>query len=350
MDQNQYASGSFRPSAAANMHPPVSLLCGASAGGIDRGLLAKARASSVGATGREDKRTESTKRIPQRYYEYQIVPVIVFVLTLFLWVHLSYAWGFGCTLLFGLVLCLFNLKIVVVHLHGSHPRVLHVSTLCLAATFLGGVVGLLVAQTHFYRYAAFQDRMQYVKIKPDHPAVGLRDAAGISFDTDAVVGRSMVVGITAFSDIYCVAPIVKTGTNLANAPPVQFWAVGMNCCEYRYNFRCGTADVGAHAGLVHHDFSGEVLELLPMNHADRFYRKALEVATSLYPITSNSSEALLVEWTRDAQDNSNVWWGGFWQAALATVCFSLFVLPLACVLSFQYESTMHKRLHQEQHF
>ncbi|CAD7928706.1 unnamed protein product [Amoebophrya sp. A120] len=325
-------------------------LCGTSAGGIDRGLLAKARATSIGDTGREDIRGDHSAKLPSKYLEYQFLPLLVFVGTFIFWVHCSYALGFAATLVLGFALVVFNVQIVVSNLNAIRLYVLHVSTLSLPATLFGGLVGLLLAQGYFYSYAAFGDRMQYLKMKADHPATGVQDAAGITFENDVAPDLSMVVGLKAHGEVYCVAPVLKKGTDPTSAPPIQFWAVGTNCCEYRYKFQCGQLGPDAHAGLVRHDFSNEVLQILPMNSADRFYRKAVDVATSLYPVSSNSTSAVLVEWTKDASDNSGIWWAGFYQALLASFCFFLFTLPLACILAIQYDASYHQRLHAEQHF
>ncbi|CAD7925273.1 unnamed protein product [Amoebophrya sp. A25] len=324
--------------------PEYQFQCGASAGGIERSLLAKAKAFGFTESGREHYGEEQSKRtasyIPGRYAEYQLVPLVVFIAMLLLWIHATYTWGFLTTLFVASGIIVVNLQVAVSNMTDmeSRPRLSHLSILCLPATVFGSCIGLILTQGYFYSYQAFLDRMQYVKIHADHPASGLHDAAGITFETDVGPDLSMVVGLKSGGTTYCVAPIIKKGTPPSSQPPVQFWAVGIDCCEYRYKFQCGDVSSStARGGVVIHDYSAEIMELLPMNSPEKFYRKALDVATSLYPVSTDSKEAILLSWTENATDDSGIWYEGFYNAMAASFCFVFFIFPVAFILSSQHQ-------------
>ena len=62
------------------------------------------------------------------------------------------------------------------------------------------------------------------------------------------------------------------------------------------------------------------------------YRRALDVATSLYPLRTDSTNAILLSWTENASDSSESWVAGFWQGTLAFFAFFFFILPVAYAL------------------
>merc|ERR1740117_645005 len=101
-----------------------------------------------------------------------------------------------------------------------------------------------------------------------------------------------VVGYTEHGHTYCVAPIMD-GSQVSEA---NFWAVGRDCCDHRWNFNCGDArNPLAKAGLVYQD-SAELFA----PHFRAQYDAAARQAASVYSIAIPERPVFLT-WTLDPE-------------------------------------------------
>eukprot|EP00427_Karlodinium_veneficum_P010896 CAMPEP_0169086014 /NCGR_PEP_ID=MMETSP1015-20121227/13471_1 /TAXON_ID=342587 /ORGANISM="Karlodinium micrum, Strain CCMP2283" /LENGTH=223 /DNA_ID=CAMNT_0009146147 /DNA_START=360 /DNA_END=1031 /DNA_ORIENTATION=+ len=132
--------------------------------------------------------------------------------------------------------------------------------------------GLLKGDTLFWRYSRsyyqFDDLASYVNISPSNDrGQSYMDAGQVYFKEGTRVETSKAMAFQE-DQIYCVAPIVqetmdskgsqqvggnvgKGGLELPKSGTVDFWAVGINCCDPSgLNFKCGdSANVHARAGI-----------------------------------------------------------------------------------------------------
>mmetsp|Transcript_49658 Transcript_49658/g.105724 ORF Transcript_49658/g.105724 Transcript_49658/m.105724 type:complete len:319 (+) Transcript_49658:146-1102(+) len=118
------------------------------------------------------------------------------------------------------------------------------------ALALGVFLGGQTYMWHMYSFYTYEELADYTNIDPskdrgqsymDAGQVYFRDASYVSVD-DFSVYKSMAT--------FCVAPIVSEA--LGEAPvPVDFWAVGLNCCNQETgDYHCGAVgDKTARAGL-----------------------------------------------------------------------------------------------------
>lgn len=134
------------------------------------------------------------------------------------------------------------------------------------------IYGCINGDTIFWRYARsyyeFDDLASYVNISPSNDrGQSYMDAGQIYFKEGSRVDTSKAIAFQE-DQIYCAAPIVqeafdskdsltvggkmgKGGLKMPKSGTVDFWAVGMNCCDPSgLNFKCGdAANVNARAGI-----------------------------------------------------------------------------------------------------
>ena len=85
--------------------------------------------------------------------------------------------------------------------------------------------------------------MSYLNVLPSESAAAHADAGKLLFSLDTKVDTSKTVGYRA-KHVYCVAPIMDYATTV-----IQYWAVGVDCCQGRGQFACGDV-VDVKVGMV----------------------------------------------------------------------------------------------------
>mmetsp|Transcript_70453 Transcript_70453/g.206102 ORF Transcript_70453/g.206102 Transcript_70453/m.206102 type:complete len:668 (+) Transcript_70453:75-2078(+) len=119
-------------------------------------------------------------------------------------------------------------------------------------------------------------------------------AAVLTFTPDTFVDDRRTIGFVAKGHIYCVAPVTRQGSPTLR---VHFWAVGVDCCEKRSNFDCGTArEPTLLTAISYH------------SRVSHYFRDAIGVAASVYN-TSSPAEAKLVGFVSDYEDIKHRLWG-----------------------------------------
>ena len=127
------------------------------------------------------------------------------------------------------------------------------------------------------------------QVLPSEPAAAHADAGKLLFSLDTKVDTSRTVGFRS-RHVYCVAPIA----DYATTSTIQYWAVGVDCCQGRSQFACGdVTDSKARSGLVVFDNRG----FFPSQM--HFFQQAAKQAAAEYGVVS-ARDAIFVEWTRDA--------------------------------------------------
>jgi len=174
-------------------------------------------------------------------------------------------------------------------------------TKCLAGLFIvavlcGTVVGRFdyALYTKFY-YEATQDSL-YNHVDPAFNAGGFVDAGMVHFAQGVYADSTNGVGLRREYD-YCVAPLVNSKMK-QDGEPIQFWAVGMNCCDARGAFHCDDAGVRdpdgfpvARYGIPVRDYEG-VLGMLVKSRRDQYLDAVVE-ASGVYGLETNSHPMLV---------------------------------------------------------
>jgi len=119
------------------------------------------------------------------------------------------------------------------------------------------------------------------------------EAAVVSFVADTFVDDLRTIGFFSDGSTYCVAPVARHGVPEDN---VVFWAVGIDCCEARTNFDCGTSrTLGSTTAMVY------------ASDSDPLFRRAIEVSGSIYGTTNSSEGPHLVRFVNDPDEVEAFW-------------------------------------------
>lgn len=187
----------------------------------------------------------------------------------------------------------------------------------LMALVAGGVTGAYAYEAYGQPFLAVTLGRSYDNVLASFPGAAYADGGQFRFASSSTVDTSKALG---YRDIqtYCVAPIIDSGETQIRR--VSFWAVGIDCCGWRGDFRCHDAgNVGARSAVVAADdgiFSKSKTE----------YIRAAKQAAAEYDLAVGVN-AIFVHWV---QDPKQVQWTNFVKAlgvdALGAGGFSLVAL------------------------
>eukprot|EP00927_Polykrikos_kofoidii_P027714 TRINITY_DN24291_c0_g1_i1.p1 TRINITY_DN24291_c0_g1~~TRINITY_DN24291_c0_g1_i1.p1 ORF type:complete len:361 (+),score=68.24 TRINITY_DN24291_c0_g1_i1:50-1084(+) len=165
-----------------------------------------------------------------------------------------------------------------------------VSVLAVIAVVCSATVGLATYFAQLRSYWQYKESFSYTNVPPSDPSQAYMDAGKIIFADDARVDSSRSVGYKDVK-VYCVAPIID---DTVYEDSVQFWAVGMDCCEARGKFSCDDAwDVRARSALV-------------VTNVEK-YPEAIKQAEAAYGLRS-AENPLFVRWVVDPWVVQQLYW------------------------------------------
>lgn len=176
---------------------------------------------------------------------------ILFVLfglsALFVSVCAAFSFGYGPIWAFIAVLMVLPCGIFLSEIVGRHPSARWHFLLALISVVVATFVGTWNYQEHWGLFLLAVSGRTYKDVSASAPAVAHLDAGQIWFDDKAIIDDNSAIGYKEFRYTYCVAPVL--GAPSQN--DVQFWAVGLDCCDDRGGFRCDDAnDMKVRGGLV----------------------------------------------------------------------------------------------------
>lgn len=170
--------------------------------------------------------------------------------------------------------------------------------LMLIATAAGLTFGLVDFALFFCNYWWAVNGGDHYNVLPSEPAVAHVDASVITFSPSSKVDLMKTIGYHDRA-VYCMAPIMDS----AQQDRVEYWAVGLNCCGTRSNFRCDdAADPTASSGVVLHRPASRVL---PSDY-DKFLIAAKEAAAAYDLIAAD--DPILVRWVKDPTKTIETMW------------------------------------------
>mmetsp|Transcript_4504 Transcript_4504/g.10624 ORF Transcript_4504/g.10624 Transcript_4504/m.10624 type:complete len:547 (+) Transcript_4504:94-1734(+) len=256
-----------------------------------------------------------------------LVPWSVFTITLLLWLLLQHRSEELCILI---VVIFFIAALAMLGLWWGGKRcgplsLLPLGLLCLAAVAMGTGVGEYGWDRYWRQFWWLQTGRRWEYTSATTPAAARLDAAIIGF-WDA--GSNKTVDGTAIDydraagyrngRYFCVAPILNPALAGAGLARVNYWAIGLDCCQHLGSFACDDARMDTSGyGVV-------MVELgfpCPGCNAAEF-RAAVTKAERMHGLVS-SADAIFVQWVRDPQA---ILASTFWQA--------LFFVVLSMLLSF----------------
>lgn len=184
----------------------------------------------------------------------------------------------------------------------------------LMALVAGAVTGLYAYEAYGQSFLAITLGRSYDNVLASFPGAAYSDGGQFRFASSSTVDTSKALG---YRDIqtYCVAPIVDAGS--AQLRRVSFWAVGIDCCGWRGDFRCNDAGVeGAKSAVMAAD---DGIFSRPRTQ----YIRAATQAAAEYDLTVGDT-ALFIHWVQDPKKEQ---WANLFKAvgvdALGTGVFAL---------------------------
>lgn len=250
-------------------------------------------------------------------------------------------------LMFFLLLCLFlfmyhNVKEliwVVIGLCGTlallftvigtmsrHMIFLALGFLCLAAIIVGTTIGLFLDSVYLIRYWHLENGVRYKDIDPTSPAGATSDAGIVTFVNLSFVDDQRTLGFVWDDQINCVAPVVLP---TQYTPRVEYWAAGVDCCQKRTNFDCGSARE-----------SGPLRAVVAEHNA--LYAKAVTMASSVYR-TESAAEAQFVEFVDDPEEHIlDIWDEAVMVALMATLMHLVASIVAGLLLARALPLTQYK--------
>jgi len=171
------------------------------------------------------------------------------------------------------------------------------------AILVGTVLAIILGETVFWNltepYYNLAALNTYSGVDPAlYKGQMVADAAKISFTTGSHVDTRHAMAFKHV-DMYCVAPITnkKKDDSLSGAA-VDFWTVGINCCNDR-----GSTGERFNCGDPHNPFARSAIRSLDIeNH--KYYRLAVQQAEAAYGLVASSP--VFVEWVQDPVNTISV--------------------------------------------
>jgi hypothetical protein len=232
-----------------------------------------------------------------------LVPWLTFMWTLLLWLLLRHYMPSACLLLTVLIA---GACCVLIHLSisgkswGSTP-LFPLGLFCLFAVFCASLVGDAGWSSHWRQYWWTQTGSRVEGNSASTPAAGHVDASVIGFwdlENGGTVNGTYVDDLRSAGfkngHYFCVAPIISPETADGGFIRVNYWAIGVDCCQRSGSFMCDDSrDIEAGYGVVMLDGGFPC----PDCHLDEF-RSAVRKAEALHGLVS-APGALFVRWVRN---------------------------------------------------
>lgn len=231
-----------------------------------------------------------------------VVPWLVLPFT-FVTGVLSFYLSYSALFISFIVLGLMFVVLVSSHTTMEHPdlRTYSARSFIQVLTILTVFVSLTVGIQNYHRnrvlYISSKTGREYTNVALDSRAATYADAGIITFDTPMLDDRSSV-GLRAYAFTACVTPIAPHYLrNDVARPPVEFWAVGEDCCSVRGEFICdGALDLDVTGGLVVHKPSDATTSSIFAPKSKYYdYMEAVQEAAALNGLKV-PEEPLLVRW------------------------------------------------------
>jgi hypothetical protein len=174
------------------------------------------------------------------------------------------------------------------------------------ANLVGGVCGAYIYcqyMVHFYGYRDLRISTNVLAVqRPEQFA----DVGMMLFSHSTRVDTSRSVGYRSFEDgggLFCVAPIVDDSMSLSD--PINFWAVGEDCCQARSHFECDDSDApGVHSAVVLLNpdvYVAEALQSFTPGSPGATYDRAVRLAEHSFGINREAGREgkhVFVRWVR----------------------------------------------------
>merc|ERR1719478_539846 len=124
---------------------------------------------------------------------------------------------------------------------GARMWIIIMGCMCALVTLTGLVFGFFMYYKYLVYYLRYTELRTFSNVGGSQSVTEFSDGSMFLFtqDTRLDVMRSVGYKSRFTGQVYCVAPVVDSTMTAAN--PINFWAVGENCCLARGEFVCNDA-------------------------------------------------------------------------------------------------------------
>eukprot|EP00747_Dinoflagellata_sp_TGD_P210720 gnl/TRDRNA2_/TRDRNA2_83983_c0_seq1.p1 gnl/TRDRNA2_/TRDRNA2_83983_c0~~gnl/TRDRNA2_/TRDRNA2_83983_c0_seq1.p1 ORF type:complete len:620 (+),score=112.69 gnl/TRDRNA2_/TRDRNA2_83983_c0_seq1:250-2109(+) len=185
----------------------------------------------------------------------------------------------------------------------------------------------------------------YTGVYAQQPAAAFSDAAIVRFAGGAKVDDTQALGVKDLDGgimNYCVAPIIDEQF----VGRVEYWAIGVNCCDKMGNFECNDARLeNINSGFVVHDpaksdvlFWGLGKYLAPPEARRDMFMKAVRLAEKVHGVVS-SDKPMFLKWSGKTkqewiqQESTMIW--------VTIAVLAVYAIINALILSFLEKKFMN---------
>lgn len=247
---------------------------------------------------------------------------VIFVVTacVFSFGFSTYTWHIWILAILSTCVFFHILVFKTLGLDAKHKEHLLIIFFCVASAACAVLVGLLVTYVYTEEYHRLAKGSTYTNVSPLSRGEAYSDAAVLQFTPSSFVDQSQTFGWNHAGVTFCVAPISDVAAS-GPAAPIEYWAVGINCCEPRTGFACDDVqDPDAKAGVT----------INPSSALKPSWLKAIKKAEELYDITSDSG-ALMVSWSQNPDRKKSSLW-----SRACGVLVGMIALALLFLLGFSF--------------
>mmetsp|Transcript_22207 Transcript_22207/g.40867 ORF Transcript_22207/g.40867 Transcript_22207/m.40867 type:complete len:319 (-) Transcript_22207:30-986(-) len=173
------------------------------------------------------------------------------------------------------------------------------------AIVLGMVAGADVYYNYMLFYFKYKSLRTYSNVAAGQSAAEFGDGSLLAFSSESSVDTTRAVGYQSarLGKTVCLAPVVET--SMAATDPINFFAIGFDCCDYRGSFDCdGAGDADAHSALLWFRPSDVVS---PANEwavdkvlHPQVFQEAIDMDVAVYG-TAVANTYRLVRWTKEPE-------------------------------------------------
>jgi len=164
---------------------------------------------------------------------------------------------------------------------------------CLFAAISGTFTGIYAYEVYTGPFYAVVLGREYGDVVASSPGASYQDGGRFHFARTSAPDYNRVIGFKN-RDSYCVAPVVDTGS--LQTRKVTFWAVGINCCSFRGDFKCG--DAGKDSSGMVRGAARAAPDGVFFRPWEAGYANAIRQAAAVYDLEVDE-EAILVKWVDD---------------------------------------------------
>eukprot|EP00933_Yihiella_yeosuensis_P007547 TRINITY_DN11262_c2_g1_i1.p1 TRINITY_DN11262_c2_g1~~TRINITY_DN11262_c2_g1_i1.p1 ORF type:complete len:433 (-),score=56.37 TRINITY_DN11262_c2_g1_i1:143-1441(-) len=231
------ASAPFAPSAVSDLKSAYDYQNEEANGGVSKHWTETA--TSILGSGYEDRQQRARTILI-------VLPVLMYLWVLLIWTQLQHVTEHGCALL-TCILFTASFTSVLMWLFGKRwgpVSLLALGLLGILAVCLGTWAGSLGWEYGWRQFWWLHTGTQYLPTSAGTPAGARVDAAILAFrnETSGPIDYTSVDIDRAAgfkdTDIFCAAPILSPDAAEAAIVRVNYWAVGINCCDLAGSFTC----------------------------------------------------------------------------------------------------------------